>query len=365
MRSHRWRRVMLLTAALGAAALPAMPARADTEVPEATEIDAQRLEALREARRELERARLELERAARELAASARDEKLVQLAEREARLAERQALAEFLGQHRAYAAWLDPERGMLGVIIGPGDLRDDHYVGNRILGVTPGSGAEDAGLRAGDLIVGVDGKPVEHPQSAAGSPDGALPRAMGKLKVGQTVKLDIVRDGKPMRIEVIARHPKEFRGGKGMAFALAPLLTECACGDDSPATVPPAAPGDRRVRRGLLGLELASLDADLASYFKSRDGVLVLRAPDSGTLGLRGGDVILRIDGAEADSPRAAMEQLARRAAEGGETVVEVIRRGKRQRLAGRLMLYDAGDADDEGGGANTDRRPGPAPDGG
>ncbi len=74
-----------------------------------------------------------------------------------------------------------------------------------IRSVIPGSSAEKAGLRGeeidprrgvrlGDVIVGLDGKPIERSDD--------LFAALKKHEVGDVVQLAIVRDGKPMIIEV-------------------------------------------------------------------------------------------------------------------------------------------------------------------
>ena len=57
-----------------------------------------------------------------------------------------------------------------------------------IANVTPGTPAEAAGLRAGDIIVGFNGKPVT---SAA-----QLVNRLDEQKVGDTVRLTVLRDGK-------------------------------------------------------------------------------------------------------------------------------------------------------------------------
>ena len=60
--------------------------------------------------------------------------------------------------------------------------------------VYPGTGAEKAGLASGDIIKSVDDKPVKNVNE--------LVKEIQKRKVGQKVKLNIIRDGKAMTIEV-------------------------------------------------------------------------------------------------------------------------------------------------------------------
>jgi S1-C subfamily serine protease len=60
--------------------------------------------------------------------------------------------------------------------------------------VYPGTGAEKAGLVSGDIIISVDDKAVKNVNE--------LIKEIQKKKVGQKVKLNIIRDGKGMPIEV-------------------------------------------------------------------------------------------------------------------------------------------------------------------
>ena len=83
------------------------------------------------------------------------------------------------------------------------------------------------------------------------------------------------------------------------------------------------------------GLQLARIDDDLAAYFKTKDGVLVVRAPEGGTLGLKSGDVIRKINGRSVASPVAAWEELAD--AEDGPVRMSVVRQNKELALEGSL----------------------------
>jgi Do/DeqQ family serine protease len=60
--------------------------------------------------------------------------------------------------------------------------------------VYAGTGAEKAGLASGDIIMSVDDKPVKNV--------GELVKEIQKKKVGEKVKLNIIREGKPLSIEV-------------------------------------------------------------------------------------------------------------------------------------------------------------------
>lgn len=72
--------------------------------------------------------------------------------------------------------------------------------------IMPGSSAAEAGLKAGDIIVAVNGKTVK---AAA-----ALRNAIGLLRIGDKVKLDVLRDGKTKRFKITLKE-----GGAGGASA--------------------------------------------------------------------------------------------------------------------------------------------------
>jgi len=77
------------------------------------------------------------------------------------------------------------------------------------------------------------------------------------------------------------------------------------------------------------GIELVKLNPELGEYFGTREGVLVVSAPEDSSLALKGGDVILTIGGRKPSSPMQAMRIL--RTYESGESVaIEVMRKQKR-----------------------------------
>ena len=82
------------------------------------------------------------------------------------------------------------QRASLGVSIQASPNGDDGaYVAN----VVSGSGADQAGIQAGDLIVGIDGQSLTSP--------GELGAAIGDHQPGDTVTLEVVRDNKTGQVE--------------------------------------------------------------------------------------------------------------------------------------------------------------------
>jgi serine protease Do len=98
------------------------------------------------------------------------------------------------------------ERGAIGVVIQPvtADLAESLGVGKAagalVSQVQPNMPAQDAGLQAGDVIVGLDGSPVADVPS--------LRNRVSLTPVGSTVKLLVMRDGEEKSFEVeIGRLP--------------------------------------------------------------------------------------------------------------------------------------------------------------
>ncbi|MGB5177436.1 MAG: DegQ family serine endoprotease [Gammaproteobacteria bacterium] len=96
-------------------------------------------------------------------------------------------------------------RGQLGVVVQ--DLTPElaqafglqQRGGAVVAQVTPGSAAERAKLRSGDVIVSLDGHAV------TGSSD--LRNAIGLLRVGTRINLDVLRKGKRMKLQAVIADP--------------------------------------------------------------------------------------------------------------------------------------------------------------
>jgi serine protease Do/serine protease DegQ len=71
----------------------------------------------------------------------------------------------------------------------------DNVAGALISQVVEGSAAEKAGIKAGDVVTAVNGKPVK---DAA-----ALRNAIGMLSIGDRVDVALLRDGKPRRVTAV------------------------------------------------------------------------------------------------------------------------------------------------------------------
>jgi len=197
--------------------------------------------------------------------------------------------------------------------------------GARVLDVSPGGPAAEAGIRAGDVITAVNGTAVKGGDAAR-----QVVRILGDLRPESRVHVQVTRNGKTQEFTVTAR--------PGPAFAFfgpgfdGPGLPPMPAVPDSPAVpgvpgVPavPAAPASPAAplfqfgpgwmaslgRGPLADMELASLTPGLGRYFGTDQGVLVVRAPADGALKLEDGDVILSIDGRVPESGPHATRILA------------------------------------------------------
>ena len=244
---------------------------------------------------------------------------------------------------------------VLGVLLAP-----DPQAGVRIAGVTPDSGAAQAGLKGGDRLVSLDGLAVAGADDEARLAD--VRAKLAKLDAKTPVRVGYVRDGHEATVEVtphVADRLFVWNGSdEPMTFSGDVTIQERADGEFSGATADrldvrvlpgvapeihrevirlgegeaPMAPGDSRLMRGAMfapdckgktpcaqpllmeafrwnGLNLASLDSKLGSYFGTDKGVLVL-SPGPQLSELQAGDVILGIDGKPVTTPREAMDAL-------------------------------------------------------
>ena len=220
------------------------------------------------------------------------------------------------------------DRPRLGVTIG-GD-EEGPVKGVEILGVSPGSAADDAGLRGGDLITSVNGETLGAPST--GEATARLLDFMQGVELGDTLDLGYVRDGKTGEVQVepalVEAQVFAFVGdGSGLAAPSAPNMH--------------VIPGVPKAHKQMVfqwrsdgwgDMELVELSAGLGQYFGTDQGLLVVSAPESSSLQLVDGDVIQKIDGREPTSVRHALRILG--SYQAGESLkLEIMRDKKRHTL--------------------------------
>ena len=175
-------------------------------------------------------------------------------------------------------------RAIIGVQLDVAGGKD----GARVLSVSPGGPAADAGIRPGDRIVAVNGNEVKGDNASR-----QIVKLIHDVKPDGKVNIRVSRDGKTQDFTVTARPGPVFFGfERGMPEM--PPLPEM-----------PDMPGMKpffMMRGPLSNMELANLTPQLGKYFGTEKGVLVVRAPPDGVLKLEDGDVILAIDGREPTS---------------------------------------------------------------
>ena len=174
--------------------------------------------------------------------------------------------------------------------------------GALVASVSPDSPASKAGLRAGDIIQSVDGKPVASPRELA--------RGIADGHPGTIANLSVLRDGTTQAIPVtLASQPQAER--------------VAAAGKDD-AAAPPS-----------LGVALAGLTPELRERLDLRPdtkGAVIARVtPDSPAdqAGLRQGDVVLGVGSKAVSSPNEAVTAI-RAAGRNGQTVaLRILRDGQ------------------------------------
>jgi len=92
---------------------------------------------------------------------------------------------------------LSPDRAFLGfsTVLEP---LDDGGQGIRVFQLVPGSPADRAGLENGDLVVAIDGEPIDFADSVA------MVRGLDRYKAGQRLELTLRRGGSVVTEEVVA-----------------------------------------------------------------------------------------------------------------------------------------------------------------
>jgi S1-C subfamily serine protease len=213
-------------------------------------------------------------------------------------------------------------------------------IGARIEGVTPGGPADKAGLRAGDIITRLDGQPLYSRETAARNDRQPMPglrliQLAAKLEPNDTVAVEYLRSGDRRTTRLVtADDPQSFvyRSGEPDAFAFQRMLPKVREGYGA---------ADAPLAYWMFGsslgrLELAPINPDLGQYFGVTEGVLVIDAPKDSELKLRGGDVVLSVDGRAPSGPQHLLRIL--RSYEPGESVrLEIQRNRRRETVTGTI----------------------------
>lgn len=230
--------------------------------------------------------------------------------------------------------------GRLGVTVR--DVNDDDvkkgglgtHQGVVIEQVSDGSAAQQAGFRAGDIVVEFDGERVRSAQQ--------FTRLVQETPVGRSVSAAVVRDGTKTILKVQPRDSWTRFGGE-----LSELLSDIPSRVVTPrpptpprVATPAPAPFVFSLRTGTsFGMTISDMSDQLAEYFGAKDGALVTSVTDNSAAaraGVKAGDVITSINGQEVKVP-SDVRRAAQRLASGGEFTIDVLRDKKKLTLKGKL----------------------------
>lgn len=248
----------------------------------------------------------------------------------------------------AYSFMSNPRKAMIGVVT---EAAED---GLELVSVTPDGPAEKAGLEVGDVLVSVNGENLV--VDDYGELDVLLDELSG-VEVGDEVSIAYLRNGQENEATVVAERREPFMWqnvieGEDFAAHFSEAMEDFEVRIEDMKTnmddmhfsldAGPNVVIDRVFSvSGLHELELVSINEGLGNYFGTEQGVLVLEAPVENDWQLKAGDVILSINGNEADSPSRALRML--RSQEPGDMVdLEIMRDKNRENLSVTVPELDA-----------------------
>lgn len=226
----------------------------------------------------------------------------------------------------APAVWADEAAKPYLGVFGEDVQQDANTTGSVVRHVAPGSPAEKAGLKAGDIVLAIGDKPVATFIDLAND--------VRSRKPGDKVEVTISRDGKEQKLEItIGERPTELADGEG-PFGRGGRFRIQIPGFNGPA------PGAVQqyldaaaTKRPMIGIQLQPLSDALKEKLGHKDvaGVLVTDVvPDSpaAKAGVESEDVITEIDGVAVDNPKVLIDRVMAKKA-GEEVTLKVLRDGQ------------------------------------
>lgn len=222
-------------------------------------------------------------------------------------------------------------RPRLGIVLQTDKDPDTDAVGAMIEAVTPGGPADQAGLKADDIIVSFNGKKLAGPNPEA-DPDESAPAARllslaRQLKDGDKAAIEY-RRGKVVKTATVTARTlddghmrifvdKNIPGIPDLSGLQIPEIPENFIID---------------IQGRGMDMDLVSLNPDLGEYFGTSTGLLVVRAPTDSPFKLKGGDVLLKIGDRTPTTPAQAFRILD--SYEPGENVrLEILRKHQKTDL--------------------------------
>ncbi|MBS0548615.1 MAG: DegQ family serine endoprotease [Proteobacteria bacterium] len=202
------------------------------------------------------------------------------------------------------------ERGLLGVQIQPvtdeiaSSLSLGSAKGALVAQVEPDSAALKAGIESGDIIRGVDGKPIDTVRD--------LTRVIGAQEPGSTVKVSLLRDGKEMSLQAKlgdsdAKPQKQAKADTQQDKAKEPMS---------------------------FGVSLAPLSPEARQQLGLKDSIkgALIAGVETGSpaeeQGLRAGDVLQQVGQTKVTTPQEASSQLKEAKKTNKPVLMKVFREG-------------------------------------
>lgn len=179
--------------------------------------------------------------------------------------------------------------------------------GWQVITVIPDSGADQAGLQEGDLIVAVDGKKT-------GDGGIELKNLTKQAKAGEKSTFKIIRAGKKKTLKIT---PQKRTLSDAVLPPLPPMppspegeyeiITMAGAGSMTPHVMM-----RHQKLQEWLGTkhQLIAVNPGLESYFGTDKGVLIVNVDKDNKLALAEGDVILSINGEQVTTPKQAVKAL-------------------------------------------------------
>ena len=264
-------------------------------------------------------------------------------------------------------------RPRLGISVDPDQGSTADAQGARVTNVLEDGPAEEAGLQEGDVITRIDGRSLLQPLAADVEEDFDLDESLPvqrllsiarRLEPGQQVTIEYLRGSERRTATLEAQElsarsfawafdPDQIRIDADRMRIDADRLREQMRGmregmrvlefrsDDPDAPLARFFDADAPFAMGPLGsarygLRMIELNEGLGTYFGATEGVLVTEVDDDSTLGLRAGDVILRVGERDVTTPDRVLRLLATYE-EGEEIALRIRRNGSEMSVMGRL----------------------------
>jgi len=239
-----------------------------------------------------------------------------------------------------FTAFAYVNRGRIGVIVDTKANDAGDKVGARIEGITPGGPAEKAGLKVGDVITRFNGTALGGAASEDDERSGPAMKLIDlarKLDPGDTVQVEYRRGTDARKVTLVA---EDLGGGRSWSGQME--MPDMGAFKEMMPQMGPGSEFEFAFGSPWGGIELVELNPDLGDYFGTREGVLVVRAPEDSTLALKGGDVIVSIGGRKPTSPMQAMRII--RSYDPGESVtLDVLRKQKHVSVTWKVPEHEKG----------------------